>query len=233
MPTFISTPQASRLRKAVRSFRDQVTLGAPWNKLREDDLWRKVLCQIVVVGRAQPGYRLQHDRKIGSWVSIRRLSKFRNEAALRKHLHKVFVEIGTRYVGTNWQSDRKAAAGAKNFRILMKAGGPKKFFEQVAKCKTEASRIDTLQNSLKFYGDKGSRDTLIELGLAENCMALDVRILGILEAVGVRARPNDIYRQIEKELCKKVAEPLGFSPALLDRILFQNYDGIMVQLRRC
>lgn len=84
-----------------------------------------------------------------------------------------------------------------------------------------------MQRSLQYYGNKGARDTLIELGLAENCMALDTRILGVLKKVGVKVVPDDIYREIEKELIRKVATPLGISGALLDRILFQNYDRIL------
>ena len=62
---------------------------------------------------------------------------------------------------------------------------------------------------MAYFGNKGARDTLIELGLAEKCMALDVRIFGILEKVGVKVAPDDIYRQIEKELIRKVARPFG------------------------
>jgi hypothetical protein len=65
------------------------------------------------------------------------------------------------------------------------------------------------------------------LGLAENCMALDVRIFGVLEKVGVRIPPDDIYRQIEKELIQKVAGPLKITGGRLDRILFQNYFDIL------
>jgi len=61
-------------------------------------------------------------------------------------------------------------------------------------------------------------------------MALDSRIFGILKKVGIKIRPDDIYKQIEKELKEKVAEPLGIRAALLDRILFQNYDDILNQL---
>ena len=47
--------------------------------------------------------------------------------------------------------------------------------------------------------------------------------------LGVKVSPDDIYRQIERELIQKVATPLGMSGALLDRVLFQNYDRILEQ----
>jgi len=228
MPTFLSRAQASRLRKIVRPYRNKIALGKSWNLRSDNDLWIKVLGQIAVVGRAEPGERLQHDPKIKRSVSIERLKRFHSDVRLQQYLHGVFVRLGVRYVGRHWRNDRKAAAGVANFRQLAK-DGPKKFFEQIAKCKTEAEKIEALQRRLKFYGNKSARDTLIDLRLAENCMALDTRIFGVLKKVGVRVSPDDIYEQVERELIKKVATPLGISGALLDRILFQKYTKILEQ----
>jgi len=61
-------------------------------------------------------------------------------------------------------------------------------------------------------------------------MALDTRIFGVLKKVGVKVSPDDIYQQVERELSKKVAKPLGISGALLDRVLFQKYDQILNQM---
>jgi hypothetical protein len=77
---------------------------------------------------------------------------------------------------------------------------PREFFKQIAKCKTEQEMIEAIQNELRYFGNKAARDTLIELGLAKNCMALDTRIYGLLAKVGVKVSQDDIYRQIEKEL---------------------------------
>jgi hypothetical protein len=92
-------------------------------------------------------------------------------------------------------------------------------------------RIEGLRKSLQFYGNKGSRDTLIELRLAENCMALDVRIFGVLEGVGVKVSPDDIFRYVEEELIRKVARPLGITGGQLDRILFKNYNELLQDLK--
>jgi hypothetical protein len=227
MPAFLTSGQASRLRGMVRPHLGKNQPGKSWKKRTDDELWRRVLSQIVVVGRAEPGHRLQHDPTIARQLSIRRLRAFHRDAELQKHLHDVFVKIGVRYTGKNWRSDKKAKAGTKNFRTLIKAGGPRKFFEKVAKLQNEDDRIAALQGALKFYGSKGSRDTLIELRLAENCMALDVRIFRVLERVGVKISPEDIYKQVEKELIRKVAKPLGISGAQLDRILFGKYREIL------
>jgi hypothetical protein len=186
---------------------------------------------VVVIGRAEPGERLQHDPRIARKVSIRKLRSLQSDAARQKYLHEVFVKLEARFShGSTWRKDWKAEASVRNFKILRDAGGPKKFFQTIASCRTEEERIEALQGALKRYGNKGARDTLIELRLAENCMALDARIFGVLKKVGVRIGPDDIYKQVERELREKVAEPLGIQAALLDRILFGKYEDILRRL---
>jgi hypothetical protein len=204
MYDFISDSQAAQLRKAVRRFKAGVKLRKPWNKLTDDELWRKVLGQVVVIGRAEPGERLQQNSKIRNEISVKKLNGFQRDAELQRYLHKLFVKLQVRYVGSNWKKDWKAKASVRNFRILMAAGGPKQFFQKrIASCKTEKKKIDVLRGTLKGYGNKSARDTLIELRLAENCMALDARIFGVLKKVRVKVSPDDIYKQIEKELRTK------------------------------
>lgn len=73
---------------------------------------------------------------------------------------------------------------------------------------------------------------MIELRLAADRLALDLRLNRILKAVGAHL-PKSLkknYEQIESELIEKVAKPTGLSGGQLDRILFQNYSDIMVRL---
>jgi hypothetical protein len=231
---FLSAFQARQLRKAARPYKNRVKFGPPWDKRTEDDLWRTVLSQIVVVGSAAPAERLQRDPNMAKKVAIRHLKKCHSDVVLQKHLHKVLVEIGTRYVSKKkgWKEDRKARAAVCNFRALMKAGGPKRFFKRVAALPTEKERIQFLSNgeTFQYYGKKGARDTLIELGLAKECLALDARILGLLEKVGVEIKRSSLdrdYERIEEELIEKVAKPLDISGARLDRVLFQ-YNNLIV-----
>lgn len=224
---FLSAAQSVQLCRIARRYKNNVKLGKPFSRWTDDELWLKVLGQVAVVGKAEPGERLQQDPKVKRQVSVRKLRRFQSDAQLQKYLHGVFLDLGVRYVGNSRKNDRKAAAAMKNFRTLMGVGGPKRFFQRIAERKTEQERIDTLQKELQYYGDKGARDTLIELRLAENCMALDARIYGVLKKVGVRVSPEDIFRQIERELIRKVATPLKISGAVLDRALFQNYTQIL------
>jgi hypothetical protein len=144
----------------------------------------------------------------------------------------VLQAIGTRYVGKS-SKNRKIDAALHNFNALANAGGPKRFFKKVAGGKSTEDRIAFLSNALAYYKKKGCRDTLIELRLATDCMALDQRLKRILECVGARV-PRSIeshFEEIESELIERVASPSGLSGGKLDRILFQNYGDIIVRLR--
>ncbi len=163
--------------------------------------------------------------------------RFCSGSTRQKYLHEFLVGIGTRYVSkkNGWKKDKKARAAVCNFRALMKAGGPRKFFKRVAALPTENERIQFLSNreTFQYYGKKGARDTLIELGLAKECLALDARILGLLKKVEVEIKKGSLdreYERIEGELIEKVAKPLGISGARLDRILFQYNNQIVGEI---
>ncbi|MGH9779306.1 MAG: hypothetical protein ACRD5I_12925, partial [Candidatus Acidiferrales bacterium] len=68
---------------------------------------------------------------------------------------------------------------------------------------------------------------------ADDCIALDQRIQGLLKQVGAKipTRFDKAYDQIETELIQHVAKPLGMSGAVLDSILFQNFGAIRADLR--
>jgi len=200
-------------------------------------LWKKVLGQIVVSGGARAGNTLAKSVVASHRVSWNRLCGLRNEANLKKELHLVMRAVGTRYVGdprtkAKEKGNKKVEAAAADFRTLQRCGGPVKFFSKIAKEQSEDERIKILRKQLKYYGDKGARDTLIELRMARNRIALDSRILQILKDLGaaVERTGKKHYSAIEKILIQKIAKPCHVDGAQLDRILFQNYDFIRADL---
>jgi hypothetical protein len=229
MPKHILTePQAARLRSLVRHYKPQ--MGNSWKKRSEDQLWLRVLSQVVVAGNASPGYALQQSGAVREKLAFSRLKKLKAQSR-RKVIHSVLRAIGTRYVGMS-SNNRKVDAALHNFNALANAGGPKRFFKRVAAKKSTDERIAFLSEALAYYKKKGCRDTLIELCLASDCMALDQRLKRILECVGAkvpRSIEND-FEEIESELIARVAKPSGLSGGQLDRILFQNYGDILVRL---
>jgi hypothetical protein len=221
--------QAARLQRLVRHYGPQ--MGKSWRKCTEDELWLRVVSQVVVAGNAAPGYvllRSEAAKRILSYSRLKKLSLRRR----RKTIHTVLQAIGTRYVGKSTKN-RKIDAALHNFDALVEAGGPKKFFQDIAAMKTIDKKIEGLATKLAFYKKKGCRDTLIELRLGTDCLALDQRLRNIMECVGAKV-PKSIdrhYDEIEKELITTVAKPCGLSGGELDRILFQNYGDIMVRLK--
>jgi len=232
----LTRQQCTRLCRIVRRYKKHVDLPKSGRKWTNDRLWKKVLGQIVVSGGARAGYTLANSVIASHRVSWNRLCRLRNEANLKKELHLVMRAVGTRYVGNarikKGKGNKKVEAAAADFRTLQRCGGPVKFFSKIAKEQSEDERIKILRKQLKYYGDKGARDTLIELGMARNRIALDSRILQILKDLGaaVEKTGKRHYSAIERILIQKIAKPCHVDGAHLDRILFQNYDFIRADL---
>jgi hypothetical protein len=225
---FLNESQAARLRVIARQYKPK--MGKPWTILTPNELWLRVLSQIVVAGNAAPATMLTDSSAVKEKLAFGRLRKLSLKRR-RQVIHSVLKAIGTRYVGKN-PKNAKVDAALYNFKVLVKEGGPRQFFKKVAVAKDTTAMLDFLEHKLHYYKKKGCRDTLISLGLAGDCMALDVRIKNILEGVGVKFRGsvNRHYEQLETELIERVARPT-FSGGELDRVLFQNYGDIMVRLR--
>ena len=225
---FHLTPtQCYRMRNLIRAYKPK--MGKSWRQRTPDELWLRVLSQIVVAGNAAPGDTLQHSPAVKERLAYSRLKKLPPRLR-RQVIHSVLHAIGTRYVGKS-SRNQKVDAALHNFNALVRAGGPGKFFRKVAAKKTSQDKIAFLSNEFKYYKKKGCRDLLIEMKLASDCMALDLRLKRILEGVGVLFPKslNARYEQIERELIEHVAKPT-LSGGELDRILFQNYSDIMVRL---
>jgi hypothetical protein len=148
-------------------------MSTSWKKRTADELWLRVLSQVVVAGNAAPEYTLRTSKAVHEKLAFHRLKNLSPQRR-RKIIHGVLRAIGTRYVG-NSSKNRKVNAALHT---------------------------------------------------------LDRRLNRILECVGAKVTGslNKRYEEIEKELIEKVATPCGLSGGELDRILFQNYDDIMVRL---
>jgi hypothetical protein len=206
-------------------------MGKSWKHRTPDELWLRVLSQIVVAGNAAPGDTLRNSPAVRERLGYSRLKKLPTRLR-RQQIHRVLHAIGTRYVGKKSRSV-KIDAAVYNFQVLIDAGGPLEFFKEVAAERGTQARAKYLSDKLKFYKRKGCRDTLIELQLARDCLALDQRLKKVLLGVGakIRGSVDQQYEEIERELLLRVSKPNGLSGGQLDRILFQNYGDIMVRLR--
>jgi hypothetical protein len=135
----------------VRRYKNKVNPRIRWDEWSNDNLWKKVLVQIVVVGGARAGTTLEKSVVASQRVSWERLRRLGN-ADLEKELHVVMRAVRTRYVG-NWstrkRTNNKVKCAARNLRILEELGGPSKFFSKVAKAEdrggTDRLSAETLE----------------------------------------------------------------------------------------
>jgi hypothetical protein len=107
---------------------------------------------------------------------------------------------------------------------------------QLATEKDENERARQLGKDLHYIKLKGSRDLMAELGLARNVVALDVRLINLLRVAGVHVSNRTTnheatYRALQDALLEQVARPAGVNGVQLDRILFNNYEGILSEMR--
>jgi hypothetical protein len=179
----LTESHAARLRAIARRYRPR--MGKAWRHLTPNELWLRVLAQIVVAGNAAPADMLERSEAVKEKLAFPRLRKL-SPRQRRQVIHSVLRAIGTRYVGEK-SKNAKIDAALHNFDALEKAGGPVAFFKKVAAEKDTSAKLKFLEDKLHYYKKKGCRDTLIELRLASDCMALDQRIKNILEGVGVNS----------------------------------------------
>jgi hypothetical protein len=78
------------------------------------------------------GYIVENSAEARKQLSLIRLRSFCGDPALRRHIRQILRLIGTRYVGKNLHKDRKSVA-----RALMEAGGPKQFFSNLGRIRSE------------------------------------------------------------------------------------------------
>jgi hypothetical protein len=230
----LTTAQAAKLRRIIGRYKPK--MGESWKHRSDDQLWLRVLSQIVVAGNAAPGDVLRTSQAVREKLGFSQLKRL-SPTARSKRIHIVLRAIGTRYVGKNSGKNKKVKAAIRNFQALLEAGGPRQFFERVNSFENIGEKMGFLSQNLSYYKKKGTRDTLIDLGLATNCIALDQRLMQILQCVRAKV-PLSIdkhyidrhYEEIERELICRVATPCHLSGGELDHILFQNYGDIMVRL---
>lgn len=196
-----------------------------WKSKTDDDIWLRVVGQVVVVGRADPAKKLKTPsiRERVSWTRLSVMS-----TGVEGEIWEVLREIGTRYAGKSANMCPKTKALCRNLLVLKKFnGGPSGFLRKVAEMDTSEDKIDFISQKFSYIKQKGARDFLTSgFGLVQDRIALDIRVLKELRDIGIKELPNttpgdaDIYRTIEQELIEGICNPLQLSGAQLDQLLF-------------
>src|SRR5260370_17566845 len=92
----LTAAQASRLRKLVRHY-DKPKMGKSWKRRTVDQLWLRVLSQIVVAGNAAPGDTLRSSPAVRERLAFSRLKKLPSRLR-RERIHAALLPIATPYL---------------------------------------------------------------------------------------------------------------------------------------
>lgn len=157
-----------------------------WRTASNDDVWIRLVSQVVVVGRAEPAEHLREKdvRRRIAWGRVTEMS----DRVAANNIWQVLQDIGTRYCGRNLHSCRKTAALMRNLEYLKRyPKGPKGFLRDVATLKgSSRDKAAFISKRLSYIKNKGARDFLITgFGLVKDRIALDSRILSVLRLVGI------------------------------------------------
>jgi hypothetical protein len=203
-----------------------------WRDLSHNDVWIRIMSQVVVVGSAKPAKRLW-DKSIRSRVEWQRLRRM-DEMEAAETIWGVLKEIGARYVGRTQDACPKTKALLQNRVVLMKyPGGPQGFIKDVTHLPgSSRKKVEYVSQRLSYIKNKGARDLLTTgFGLVKNHIAFDVRVLGSLRHIGLRfpsnvASQTSLYDEFERILIQEVCRPLKITGAQLDQLLFLHYKDI-------
>jgi hypothetical protein len=232
----LTPDQLAEFRQINERFGHLVRLPSPktWKSMNAQQIWLRVVSQVVVVGRAAPAERLK-DEEMQQALDFATLSSMPPVRAT-KRIGKALAQIGTRMVPKEQpEASPKVIALGKNLAFLKTyPDGPSGFMRDVAKQPTSQERWRYVEKHLAYIRNKGARDFLTTgFGLVTDRIALDVRVMGVVSRIvpGFPAKvPPGAYEEIERYLIENICSPLDIEPARLDQLLFRFQREIVAQL---
>lgn len=229
----ITENQLQHFRAIRDKFQNRTKFPEPnnWEELSDNDVWLRIVAQVMVVGRSSPYEKFIGDGELKKVISYESLSKAESDYELARTINHVLLVVGTRYAQPNPNKCLKTQALVHNFREVSKEGGPVAFLKKLSQFQEDRERVQFVIDSFKFIKNKGARDFLMRIGILKDAIALDVRIQKIFRKLGITFLKDfsypRVYDQIEKDILLKVCKPLGISGVELDRMLYRNYNEIM------
>jgi len=206
-----------------------------WRRWINDEIWRYIIEQVIVVGNSKPAEKFRKDVDLRRQVSYKELAKIKDENKVKRKINYVLRAVGTRYASSNILKCKKTDALAHNLRVLKTFNdGPKGLLRRLSEFEgpfADKRKIKYLMKNFKYVQSKSARDFLMELGTIKNAIALDIRIQNIFTKVGVHIPKGfegnpKLYDEIERDILEKVCKPLNLIGVELDRMLYQNYRDI-------
>lgn len=229
--TSSSNEDLIKFEKIVNQLESKVKLVKKDNfrKLDNNQLWETIVCQICVMGSSRNWEKLKKSDKYKEFAEKIKLTTIAKQND-KNYLQGIFKE----YKPTRFP---KKSAEKLN-KILDNKGIVNNFKVVILDGLDSSMDYNEIRNSLMernpFFKMKSASDFMIELGLSDDVIAIDTRIIGILRKhfsynldLGKVQSNKQIYLSLEETLrsmCKKMKIQLG----LLDRMLYKyaNMDVI-------
>lgn len=193
-----------------------------WKKLSDEDLWNHIVSQVCVMGSAVPMEKLHSTGNrlaFESALSLGTLSTKRNKSA--------YIESQlTKFKATRFKNKaaRRLAAALVNPSIVQ--GTRVVLLADLPRGDSDAMREEILKRSKSLFKRKSVSDLMITVGLSHDVVALDQRVVGLLNThFGYNRQfsslqaSRSIYLSVEdclRDVCKEANVTLG----RLDRMLF-------------
>lgn len=191
-----------------------------YRRMTAEDFWRKLVGQVCVMGAARHWEKAMTDKET---MALLRYDAVRAKRDPVAYLAKVLEEKGATRFHPN---AAKKLAGALMNRSFFASGKLVAFDSLPHKHGADAVR-NALMDKWVGFGMKSASDFMITVGLSDDVLALDSRIVGFLnrhcqfkpKAGALQSNPAR-YRAVEQTL-RAYARNKGISLAKLDRTLFQ------------
>lgn len=223
-----------------------------WKNLikNPDDFWVKyIVGQFCVMGGVTlweklTNYNNWDTSESETFLKKMSLSELVKKDDAGKYIHDVFQEFKLMHLCPTRFWKRTAARIArfvKDPNVVM--NGKLILFDELDGLNEDEKRSKLFRRTKGFFKLKSISDLMIELGMAENLIAFDTRIVGFLidclelhldpdisdatekkkrdELVAKVQSDETLYKSIEKEL-RRICEEIGVPLSSLDRILFRS-----------
>jgi len=234
----INQQQLKKFKNLINKFQNGTEFPVlnNWEEKSNNELWLWLVGQVMVVGGVGGNERFIQRKDLQKRISYSSLKQYTDDLELQSIINDVLREAGVRYASSDLKKCKKSKALVHNYKFISHYNGGFKgligFLNRIEGINAELERVSYLTHHLMFVKNKSARDFLMSIGINRNTLALDIRIQNIFKYFDIefptqtQLSSKAIYDATEKEIIKKICDPLNIEPIIFDRILFQNYKSI-------
>ncbi len=199
-------------------------------KFSRASFWKHMV-ECLLTSHQRAGPTSAASRFSGTYPFPLNYTECKRHRRLENFVRKTLVDFGG-----IWTFNRIAEQVNYNFRWLERDGGWYEVEEQIEKLrrtrtqKSEMRTADFIDDNLKGFGPKQSRNLLQELGLTKYEIPVDSRItkwlndFGFPVTLSADALSDMNYYRFVSEGIRELCDACGIYPCLLDAAIFSSYD---------